>query len=188
LQRPGIVPVYDIGPMADDRPYFAMKLIQGRTLKELLSSRNAQREDARRFLSIFEPVCQTVGYAHSRGVIHRDLKPSNIMVGAFGEVQVVDWGLAKVMAGGARIESRTENLATKPPVATVRTEDTATGSSLTGTVMGTPPCMSPEQALGLTIRRCCIGSPRRPTSCSATMSLRNSAFGRRSPFGRMTRT
>jgi serine/threonine-protein kinase len=98
LQHPGIVPVYEMGHSADQRPYFTMKLIQGRTLAALLNERSDPRQDQSRFEQIFEQVCQTMAYAHSRGVIHRDLKPSNIMVGAFGEVQVMDWGLAKVLA------------------------------------------------------------------------------------------
>ena len=92
LQHPGVVPVYEIGILSDRRPYFAMKLIKGRTLAELLAGRTAAQENLPHLLSIFEAVCQTVAYAHARGVIHRDLKPANIMVGSFGEVQVMDWG------------------------------------------------------------------------------------------------
>ena len=97
LQHPGIVPVYELGSLSDRRPYIAMKLIRGRTLAELLTGRRQQDDDWTRLLGIFESACQTMAYAHDRGVIHRDLKPSNIMVGSFGEVQVVDWGLAKVL-------------------------------------------------------------------------------------------
>src|SRR5262249_15113593 len=96
LQHPGIVPVYELGALADRRPFFTMKLVKGRTLAAHLAARSDPEWP--RFLSIFEAVCQTVAYAHARGVIHRDLKPSNIMVGAFGEVQVMDWGLAKVLS------------------------------------------------------------------------------------------
>ena len=96
LQHPGVVPVYELGTLADHRPFFAMKLVKGRTLAELLAERGAEPEWPR-FLSIFEAICQTMAYAHARGVIHRDLKPANVMVGAFGEVQVMDWGLAKVL-------------------------------------------------------------------------------------------
>ena len=97
LQHPGIVPVYELGLMADERPWFAMKLVKGRTLAELLAERASTDAERGKLLSIFEDVCQTVAYAHSKSVIHRDLKPANVMVGAFGEVQVVDWGLAKVL-------------------------------------------------------------------------------------------
>jgi serine/threonine-protein kinase len=98
LQHPGIPPVHEVGRMADGRPFFAMKLIEGSTLADLLAERPAAVEDLPRFVAIFEAICQTLAYVHSRGVIHRDLKPSNVMVGAFGEVQVMDWGLAKVLA------------------------------------------------------------------------------------------
>ena len=83
-------------------PIFAMKLVKGRTLAQLLRQRAGPADDLPRFLAIFEAVCQTVAYAHARGVIHRDLKPSNVMVGTFGEVQVMDWGLAKVLPRGRR--------------------------------------------------------------------------------------
>ena len=91
---------------ADQRPYFAMKLVKGRTLAALLAERVVPVGDLPRFLSIFESICQTVAYAHARGVIHRDLKPSNVMVGAFGEVQVMDWGLAKVLPQGGVAEDQ----------------------------------------------------------------------------------
>src|SRR5262249_49339570 len=97
LQHPGTVPVYELGRFADRRPYFTMKLVKGRTLAELLKERLNPAHDLPRFLKIFEQVCQTLAYAHSRHVIHRDVKPSNVMVGSFGEVQLMDWGLAKVL-------------------------------------------------------------------------------------------
>src|SRR5439155_25391327 len=100
LQHPGIAPVYDLGRLPDGRPYFAMKLIQGRTLAELLAERPDPGHELPRFLRHFEAVCQAVGYAHFCGIVHRDPKPLNVMVGAFGEVQVMDWGLAKVLEGG----------------------------------------------------------------------------------------
>jgi hypothetical protein len=88
LQHPGVVPVYELGMFPDARPYFSMKLVQGRTLETLLNLRSDPGADRERFLAIFEQVCQTMAYAHARGVVHRDLKPSNVMVGTFGEVQV----------------------------------------------------------------------------------------------------
>ena len=107
LQHPGIAPVYELGLFSDKRPFFTMKLVNGKTLAKLLADRSDPSEDQSRFLGIFEQVCQTIAYAHSRNVIHRDLKPSNIMVGAFGEVQVMDWGLAKVLqTGGIADETR----------------------------------------------------------------------------------
>jgi serine/threonine-protein kinase len=137
LQHPGIVPVYDVGLLLDRRPYFTMKLIRGRTLAALLAERRQPGHDLPRFLKIFEQVCQTLAYAHARGVIHRDLKPMNVMVGAFGEVQVMDWGLAKVLsaAGVAEVSA---------------TSATAMGDGETraGSVVGTPAYMPPEQARG----------------------------------------
>ena len=155
LQHPGIVPVYDLGLLADERPYFTMKLVKGRTLAALLSERPSPEADLRRLLTVFESVCQTVAYAHSRGVIHRDLKPANVMVGAFGEVQVVDWGLAKILrSGGTADEARARRDRTRESaIATVRTGTPGAGSnSVAGSVMGTPAYMPPEQARGETER------------------------------------
>ena len=87
LQHPGIVAIHEMGLFADERPYFAMKLVKGRTLSSLLDERRDPAEERQRFLGIFGQICQPLAYAHARGVIHRDLKPSNVMVGAFGEVQ-----------------------------------------------------------------------------------------------------
>jgi hypothetical protein len=106
LQHPGIAPVYELGQFADRRPFFSMKLVKGETLSRLLASRADLAAERGRFIGIFEQVCQTMAYAHSRGVIHRDLKPANIMVGAFGEVQVMDWGLAKVLPAGGVADER----------------------------------------------------------------------------------
>lgn len=92
LQHPGVPPVHDVGEAADGRPFIAMKLIEGRTLAELLAERPTPAHELPRYLKIFEQVAQTVAYAHSRGVVHRDLKPHNIMSGAFGEVQLMGAG------------------------------------------------------------------------------------------------
>jgi serine/threonine-protein kinase len=140
LQHPGIVPVYEVGRSADQLPYFTMKRVRGRTLAELLRERSDPRQDLARFQHIFEQVCQTMAYAHSRGVIHRDLKPSNIMVGAFGEVQVMDWGLAKVL-------TRPEGDAPADAVRTARSEGDG-GQTQAGWVAGTPAYMAREQAAG----------------------------------------
>ena len=99
LQHPGVVPVYDIGRFGD-RPFFTMKLVKGQTLAAILGERADGSADRSRLLGIALQVAQAMAYAHAKGVIHRDLKPANIMVGAFGEVQVMDWGLAKVLAEG----------------------------------------------------------------------------------------
>ena len=154
LQHPGIVPVYELGLLADHRPYFSMKLVRGRSLQQILAESQGTSEERMRQLVIFQQVCQAMAYAHSRGVVHRDLKPENIMVGAFGEVQVVDWGIAKVLSrsgtrsgtargsdGDAVVDlSRTDDIP--------RREQGVPAKSIPGTVMGTPDYMSPEQARG----------------------------------------
>jgi tetratricopeptide (TPR) repeat protein len=144
LQHPGIVPVHDVGRLADGRPFFTMKLIQGRTLAELLAERPDPGHELPRFLRYFEAVCQAVGYAHAHGVIHRDLKPDNVMVGAFGEVQVMDWGLAKRLGDGP---DEGPEPAPYPPVPR---SSTPVPAALTqpGAVVGTPGYLAPEQARG----------------------------------------
>ena len=104
LQHPGVVPIYELGTFGEGRPYFTMKLVKGQTLGELLAERESPAVDLPRFLNIFHQMCQTMAYAHARDVIHRDLKPSNVMVGSFGEVQVMDWGLAKVLPRGGVVD------------------------------------------------------------------------------------
>jgi serine/threonine-protein kinase len=148
LQHPGVVPVYGMGQADDARPVFIMKVVEGRTLAALLSERKSAVDGLSHLLGIFEQVCQAVAYAHSKGIIHRDLKPANIMVGAFGEVQVMDWGLAKMVHAGAASGGR------QPPVLEQGAD--APRSPLDSTVdafgptgaVGTPHYMPPEQARG----------------------------------------
>jgi serine/threonine-protein kinase len=152
LQHPGIAPVYEVGQLPDQRPFISMKLVKGQTLATLLRHRQSPKTDLGKFLGIFEQVCQTIAFAHSRSVIHRDLKPSNIMVGAFGEVQVMDWGLAKVISNTASEEDNPNiiDVAELPPqVNRLETANAdADPQTQAGSVMGTPAYMPPEQAQG----------------------------------------
>jgi serine/threonine protein kinase len=147
LQHPGIVPVYELGCFDDRRPFFTMKLVKGHTLAALLAARADGAHERPRFLAIFEAVCQTMAYAHARGVIHRDLKPHNVMVGSFGEVQVMDWGLAKVLRTASVIDLDTPEPEHETFVQTARSGSETRGSSA-GCVLGTPEYMPPEQARG----------------------------------------
>ncbi|MFM2091163.1 MAG: Serine/threonine-protein kinase PknD, partial [Planctomycetota bacterium] len=140
LEHPGIVPVHGFGTAADGRPWFAMKLVRGRTLGEIIAARavdpgTARAWPVRRLLAVLVQAAQAVAFAHSRGVVHRDLKPANIMLGDFGEVLVMDWGLAR-MQGGGTDGAGAAGLDAAPEV------------SMDGTVCGTPCYMPPEQARG----------------------------------------
>jgi hypothetical protein len=131
-----------VGTLADGRPFLVMKLIKGRTLAALLEEREKPGGDLDRFLTVFEQVCLAVAFAHARGVIHRDLKPENVMVGAFGEVQVMDWGLAK------RLTDRERGV----PEAADAGGPESFAQTRAGTVLGTLAYMPPEQARGETER------------------------------------
>jgi serine/threonine protein kinase len=149
LEHPGIVPVHDVGTLADGRVFYTMKFVEGRRLDKYISSVTSIPDRLRLFLR----VCDAVAFAHARGVLHRDLKPANIMVGPFGEVLVMDWGLAKILrpadSNAARVDDPEATIFEKP------TQPLITGGSREisvvtghGTVMGTPGYMSPEQAHG----------------------------------------
>jgi len=142
LEHPGIVPIY--GLITDDtgQPCYAMRFVQGESLAEAVRQfhQTNQRWDSlafRHLLQRFISVCQTVAYAHSRGVIHRDLKPANVMLGPYGETLVVDWGLAKQVGLDARASE--ESMAQPLPIE---------GGTLLGSTIGTPAYMPPEQAAG----------------------------------------
>ncbi len=142
LQHPGIPPIYRVGHLADGQPFLAMKLIKGCTLDELLKANAAVNT-----LAVFEAVAQAVGYAHAHGVIHRDLKPANVMVGSFGEVQVMDWGLAKVLRAGS-VSDGPGGDAIATPGTMIRTPRSSGSDTQAGSVLGTPAFMPPEQAAG----------------------------------------
>jgi serine/threonine protein kinase len=142
LEHPGIVPVHDVGTLADGRVFYTMKFVQGKRLDQHLAAIPALRDRLR----IFQSICDAVAFAHARGVLHRDLKPENIMVGPFGEVLVMDWGVAKVLRnradGGAPVPATGETADAAPP-ASPTAPTTAHGA-----VLGTPGYMAPEQARG----------------------------------------
>jgi len=140
LEHPGIVPVHDAGTLADGRVFYAMKFVEGRRLDQFLTGTSSVPD----CLRVFQKICEAVAFAHAQGVLHRDLKPENIMVGPFGEVLVMDWGVAKVLRDAAAGHS--ETLAETPgqPLAAAAIET----QTMHGTVLGTPGYMAPEQARG----------------------------------------
>src|SRR5262249_20488378 len=149
LQHPGVPPVHELGRLDDGRPYFTMKLVRGRTLAALLAERPDPAAERPHFLAIFEQVCQTVAYAHEKGVLHRDLKPANVMVGRFGEVQVMAWGLAKVLTPAGRGREAPETApAEEPSVVQTAGSGPAGPQTQAGEVLGTFAYMPPEQARG----------------------------------------
>jgi tetratricopeptide (TPR) repeat protein len=150
LQHPGIPAIHQTGTTADGRPFLAMKLVKGRTLADLLADRADPAADRGRFLAIFEHVCHAVGYAHAHRVLHRDLKPGNIMVGAFDEVQVMDWGLAKVVRDGPTAPPPVTDRSAEQTRTEIGPRRSADLETQAGSLLGTPAFMSPEQAGGET--------------------------------------
>jgi serine/threonine protein kinase/Tfp pilus assembly protein PilF len=149
LQHPGIVPVYNLGRLPDGRLYYTMKVVRGQTFAAILKQpgeRTAERLAAN--VDVFEKVCETLAYAHSKKVIHRDLKPHNVMVGAFGEVQVMDWGLAKALPRDCVPADSNPPAPASSAFHVLRIEG-AMPHSRAGDVFGTCAYMSPEQAGGL---------------------------------------
>ena len=146
LQHPGVVPVYDAGFWPSGEPFLVMKLVLGQSLARTIRDADT-RADRLALLPQVIAAAEAVAYAHDQGVVHRDLKPSNILVGAFGETVVVDWGLAKDLRAGA---AESPSLPAPAAVAAVPPDAgaSALGDSPTGSVVGTPAYMSPEQSAG----------------------------------------
>jgi len=142
LEHPGVVPVHDSGVLSDGRAFYVMKFVQGARLDQFLAGVAEIPERLRLFLRVSE----AVSFAHSHGVLHRDLKPSNIMVGSFGEVLVMDWGVAKILRPSSTPSSK-PSAHPQPPTATQLPASTAAYTE-DGIVVGTPGFMSPEQAEG----------------------------------------
>ena len=144
LEHPGIVPVHDAGSLADGRAFYVMKFVQGSRLDQFLAGVPALSERLRLFLRI----CEAVSFAHSRGILHRDLKPPNVMVGAFGEVLVMDWGLAKILRANDGMNFAETDAPAALSAAGARLATPAQDVTGDGIVLGTPGYMSPEQAQG----------------------------------------
>ncbi len=148
LQHPSIPPVHALGALPDGRPFLAMKLIRGQTLEASLKARTDVAADRGRFVVVFEQICQALAYAHGHDVIHRDLKPANVMVGAFGEVQVMDWGLAKVLVAEAPASpTETQDQATRVSTQISPTPELSPHTQA-GSLVGTPAFAPPEQVAG----------------------------------------
>jgi serine/threonine protein kinase len=159
LEHPGIVPVYGLGYHPDGRPYYAMRFIRGDSLKEAvdrhhLAGKGATRPDPvarslelKKHLSKFVDICNAMAYAHSRGVLHRDLKPANVMLGPYGEVLVVDWGLAKWLARPETADPWAEQSGSESGSESC-SASSGSCETVAGSVVGTPAFMSPEQAVG----------------------------------------
>jgi serine/threonine protein kinase/tetratricopeptide (TPR) repeat protein len=153
LDHPGVVPTHELGVDEQGRVYFTMKLVQGRTLEEVIAeaARGEGNWTTTRSIEILVRICEAMAFAHSKGVIHRDLKPANVMVGRFGEVYVMDWGLARVLGRTDRRDLRIRNPDEEAVVSTLRRDAADSDPSsilrtLDGHVVGTPAYMSPEQA------------------------------------------
>ncbi len=157
LEHPGIPPVHDIGVAPDGRLYFTMKLVRGRTLRDVLHDLLVKRPDVHnewtlhRLVGVVERLCETLEFAHERGVVHRDLKPENVMLGDYGEVHLMDWGLARVRG---EVESAPDGRSLSREAERVRTaRSEAAYATQKGRVKGTLAYMAPEQLTGEVDRR-----------------------------------
>lgn len=151
LEHPNIIPIYELNVNELDKPFYTMKLIRGDSLREVLHLlRSASPVFQSRYplgelLTIFQKVCDAISYAHSKGVVHRDLKPDNVMLGGYGEVVVMDWGLAKTLGRNANPAAGEAN---NTMVRSARREEADEFITIAGRAIGTPQFMSPEQASG----------------------------------------
>ncbi|MBJ21089.1 MAG: hypothetical protein CL933_16910 [Deltaproteobacteria bacterium] len=145
LDHPGIVPVHDLGIDAEGRVYFTMQLVDGRDMRDIvaLAQREEEGWDLKRIVGVLVRVCEALAYAHAKDVVHRDVKPGNVMVGKFGEVFLMDWGLAKVLGREEELDAATSTI-----IHTLRSDGSSAEHTIAGDVVGTPAFMAPEQALG----------------------------------------
>jgi serine/threonine-protein kinase len=160
LEHPGIVPVHDVGIDGDGRHYFVMKYVEGETLESILDRLRAgdplyrARFSPGRRVEIFHELLQALRYAHAHGVIHRDIKPSNVMIGAYGEVLLMDWGIAKEIGAAERpiVEASPTGAGAGAPAGTAAADPKAAFRTRHGSLIGTPAYMAPEQARGETTK------------------------------------
>jgi serine/threonine protein kinase len=145
MEHPGIVPVHDAGTLADGCTFYCMKHVEGKTLDQ-----HVDHLPLRQRLQLFQRIAEPLAFAHSCGIIHRDLKPANIMIGAFGEVLIMDWGLAKVIGNGSPATPEGSPVSSEhvSPTAEEKTRTSGNTTTAHGTVLGTPGFMAPEQERG----------------------------------------